>query len=227
VSLAEGPRAVGGCAASHRPRRAPARQQAAQPSLGLRGKRASGPVRPSKPERRRVAAELVRQHYEHKKDAECDRRRREEIRGDELLRMIVEKCSPRLRGWPALAFRVLFVFVVLAHERRRVLHFSVTEAPSAAWAGQQIVNAFPLETPPKYLLRDREGTYGTEFNKRVTGLGIEEKPTAPRAVAESIRRKTDRDHPPGVSGSGDRHLSTTPSERSERLLRLLPPYSSP
>ena len=50
---------------------------------------------------------------------------------------------------PTVTFRVLFVFVVLAHERRRVLHIAVTEAPSAAWAGQQIVNAFPFETPPK------------------------------------------------------------------------------
>ena len=82
---------------------------------------------------------------------------------------------------PTVTFRVLFVFVVLAHERRRVLHFAVTEVPSAAWAGQQIVNAFPFETSPKYLLRDRDGIYGAEFTKRVTGLGIEEKPAAPHA----------------------------------------------
>lgn len=82
---------------------------------------------------------------------------------------------------PTVTFRVLFVFVVLAHDRRKVLHFAVTEAPSAAWAGQQIVNAFPFETPPHYLLRDRDGNYGAEFTKRVTALGIEEKPIAPRA----------------------------------------------
>lgn len=82
---------------------------------------------------------------------------------------------------PTVTFRVLFVFVVLAHERRKVLHFAVTEAPSAAWAGQQIVNAFPFETPPKYLLRDRDGTYGAVFTKRVTALGIEEWPIAPRS----------------------------------------------
>jgi transposase InsO family protein len=82
---------------------------------------------------------------------------------------------------PTVTFRVLFVFVVLAHERRRVMHFAVTEAPSAAWAGQQIVNAFPFATPPKYLLRDRDGIYGAEFTKRVTALGVEEKPIAPRA----------------------------------------------
>ena len=82
---------------------------------------------------------------------------------------------------PTVTFRVLFVFVVLAHDRRKVLHFAVTEAPSAAWAGQQIVSAFSFETPPKYLLRDRDGVYGAEFTKRVTALGIEEKPIAPCA----------------------------------------------
>jgi len=83
------------------------RQKTAQPSRGLRGKRASGPVPPSKPERRRVAVELVRQHYEHKKDAECDRRHREIIHGDELLGMMIKKCSPRLRWRPALARRAI------------------------------------------------------------------------------------------------------------------------
>jgi transposase InsO family protein len=82
---------------------------------------------------------------------------------------------------PTATFRVLFVFVVLAHERRKVLHFAVTDAPSATWAGQQIVNAFPFASPPKYLLRDRDGVYGDQFAKRVAALGLEEKLTAPRA----------------------------------------------
>jgi hypothetical protein len=82
---------------------------------------------------------------------------------------------------PTITFRVLFVFVVLAHERKRVLHFAVIEAPSAAWAGQQIVNVFPFETPPKYVLHDRAGINGVESTtKRVTALGLEE-PIAPRA----------------------------------------------
>jgi hypothetical protein len=74
------------------------RQQTAQPSLGLRGKRASEPVPPSKPERRRVAVEFVRLHHEHKKDAECDRRHREEMHGDEFPSVILKNCSPCLRG---------------------------------------------------------------------------------------------------------------------------------
>jgi len=112
---------------------------------------------------------------------------------------------------PTVSFRVLFVFVVLAHDRRKVLHFAVTEAPSAAWAGQQIVNAFPFETPPQFLLRDRDGTYGEEFTKRVTALGLEEKPIAPRSpwqnpyverLIGTIRREC-LDH---VIVIGERHL---------------------
>ncbi len=58
---------------------------------------------------------------------------------------------------PTATFRLLYVFVVLAHERRRVVHFNVTEGPSARWTGQQIINAFPYEEAPRYLLRDRDG----------------------------------------------------------------------
>lgn len=112
---------------------------------------------------------------------------------------------------PTVTFRVLFVFVVLAHERRRVLHFAVTEAPSASWAAQQVVNAFPFETPPKYLLRDRDGTYGAEFSKRVAALGIEEKPTAPHApwqnpYAERLIGTLRRECLDQIIILGERHL---------------------
>src|SRR5262249_41647582 len=53
---------------------------------------------------------------------------------------------------PTATFRVLFVFVVLAHNRRRVIHFNVTGHPTAAWTAQQIVEAFPEETAPRFLL---------------------------------------------------------------------------
>src|SRR5438093_6718452 len=61
---------------------------------------------------------------------------------------------------PTLRFRVLFVFVVLAHQRRRVIHFNVTEHPTADWTAKQIVEAFPEDTAPRYLLRDRDAIYG-------------------------------------------------------------------
>jgi hypothetical protein len=57
---------------------------------------------------------------------------------------------------PTVRNKVLFVLVVLAHQRRRVVHFNVTEHPTARWTGQQIIEAFPWDTAPKYLLRDRD-----------------------------------------------------------------------
>jgi hypothetical protein len=64
---------------------------------------------------------------------------------------------------PTVRFRVLFVLVVLAHDRRRVIYFNVTEHPTAEWTAQQLVEAFPWEAPPKYLLRDRDAIYGNHF----------------------------------------------------------------
>ena len=82
---------------------------------------------------------------------------------------------------PTVMFKVLFVFVVLAHDRRRVLHVNVTDAPSARWTAQQIVEAFPWDTAPQYLLRDRDAVYGAVFSSRVHSLGIREVKTAPRS----------------------------------------------
>jgi putative transposase len=82
---------------------------------------------------------------------------------------------------PTATFRVLFVFVVLAHHRRRVVHFNVTEHPTAAWTAQQIIEAFPEDTAPRFLLRDRDQIYGEEFRRRVSGMKIEEVMTAPQS----------------------------------------------
>ncbi len=65
---------------------------------------------------------------------------------------------------PTVLFKVLFVFVVLAHERRRVVQINVTDAPTAQWTAQQLVEAFPWETAPRYLLRDRDAVYGVAFS---------------------------------------------------------------
>jgi putative transposase len=82
---------------------------------------------------------------------------------------------------PTVMFKVLFVFVVLAHNRRRVVHINVTDAPTAQWTAQQLVEAFPWETAPRYLLRDRDAVYGVAFSSRVQALGIREVKTAPRS----------------------------------------------
>ena len=82
---------------------------------------------------------------------------------------------------PTARLRVLFVLVVLAHHRRRVVHFNVTEHPTALWTAQQIVDAFPDDSAPSYLLRDRDQIYGEQFRRRVKGMRIEEVLTAPHS----------------------------------------------
>ena len=82
---------------------------------------------------------------------------------------------------PTARFQVLFCLLVLSHNRRRVLHFNVTDHPTAEWTARQIVQAFPWETVPRYLLRDRDAVYGFAFRHRVAGLGITEVLTAPRS----------------------------------------------
>jgi putative transposase len=82
-------------------------------------------------------------------------------------------------------FQVLFVFLVLAHHRRRVVHFKPTANPSAQWIAHQTVQAFPFDTSPRYLLRDRDAIYGAKFPSRVHSLGFEEVRTAPRSPWQS------------------------------------------
>jgi transposase InsO family protein len=82
---------------------------------------------------------------------------------------------------PSATFHVLFVFIVLAHDRRRVLHFNVTEHPTAEWTAQQIVEAFPWDSTPRYLLHDRDAIFGSHFRQRVAGLEVTEVRTAPRS----------------------------------------------
>jgi len=82
---------------------------------------------------------------------------------------------------PTVTFRLLYVMIVISHERRKVVHFNITEAPTAEWAAQQVVNAFPFDTAPKYLLRDRDSIYGSVFVQRVEGMGIKQKLISPRS----------------------------------------------
>jgi transposase InsO family protein len=80
---------------------------------------------------------------------------------------------------PTLTGRVLFVLVLLAHQRRRVVHLAITEHPTAAWTAQQIIEAFPDDTAPRWLVRDRDAIYGDVFRRRVAGMGISEVVSAP------------------------------------------------
>ena len=82
---------------------------------------------------------------------------------------------------PTATFRVLYVFLILRHDRRQVVHFNVTEHPYAEWAAQQVVDAFPYDDIPRFLLRDRDDIYNEYFQTRVDDMGIEEVPTAPKS----------------------------------------------
>lgn len=82
---------------------------------------------------------------------------------------------------PTARFQVVFGFLVLSHNRRRVLHFNATDHPTAEWTARQIVQTFPWNSVPGYLLRDRDAVYGLTFRHRVAGLGISEVLTAPRS----------------------------------------------
>jgi putative transposase len=82
---------------------------------------------------------------------------------------------------PTVTFRVLFVLVILAHERRRIVHFNITEHPTAEWTAQQVVEAFPWDEAPRYLFRDRDRIYGIHFRQRVRHMGIKEVLTAPQS----------------------------------------------
>jgi putative transposase len=97
-----------------------------------------------------------------------------------------------------LRFQVLYVFLVLAHDRRRVLHCNVTAHPTAEWTGQQLREAFPFDPLPRYLLRDRDAIFATDFREPVRDMGIREVLSAPRSpwqrayierVIGSIRRE--------------------------------------
>jgi transposase InsO family protein len=122
---------------------------------------------------------------------------------------------------PTISFRLLFGLVILDHDRRQIVHIAATYHPTAEWIARQIVEAFPWETAPDYLIRDRDSAYGAVFRRRVSAMGIRDRPVAPRSpwqngyverVIGSIRRDL-LDH---VIVSGEAHL--------RRLLRAYADY---
>jgi transposase InsO family protein len=124
---------------------------------------------------------------------------------------------------PTVGFRLLFVFVILKHQRRRLISLTVTANPAAEWIARQITEAFPWDEAPDYLIRDRDASYGQAITKRLAAMGIRDHPTAPRSpwqnghaerLIGSIRREC-LDHTV-VFGEG--HL--------RRRLRLTPPITT-
>src|ERR1700676_2942724 len=98
----------------------------------------------------------------------------------------------------SVSFRLLYVMIIVGHDRRKIIRAAVTEHPTAAWLSRQVIEAFPWNTAPRYLLRDRDASYGSEFCNRVKAMGITQVVTAPRSpwqnpyverVIGSIRRE--------------------------------------
>jgi transposase InsO family protein len=99
---------------------------------------------------------------------------------------------------PTLTGRLLFVFIVLSHNRRRILHFNCTARPTSAWTAQQLVEAFPNDTASRWVLRDRDAIYNEHVRRRIASLGMTEVVSSPRSpwqnpyverVIGSIRRE--------------------------------------
>jgi putative transposase len=82
---------------------------------------------------------------------------------------------------PPIRFKILYVFLVLAHERRRIVHFAVTAHPTAEWTAQQLREAFPWDSAPQYLLRDRDRIFGQDFVDQVNAMGVKQVLSAPRS----------------------------------------------
>src|SRR3989441_1492426 len=116
-----------------------------------------------------------------------------DIAESSVSKYMVHRCRPPSQTWrtfldnhltqlvsidfftvPTLRFQVLYVFLVLAHDRRRIVHCNVTAHPTAEWTGQQLREAFPFDQLPRYLLRDRDAIFGDDFRDQVRDLGIRE-----------------------------------------------------
>ena len=82
---------------------------------------------------------------------------------------------------PTVGFRLLFVLVILRHERRRLISLSVTDHPTADWIARQLTEAFPWDEAPDYMIPDRDGFFGSAVMKRLAAMAIRDHPTAPRS----------------------------------------------
>ena len=121
---------------------------------------------------------------------------------------------------PTIRFQILYVFLVLAHDRRRILHFAVTAHPTAEWAVQQLREAFPWDTAPRYLLRDRDRIFGQDFSHQVKAMQTGAVRAA-LAVATCLCGTGDRNHSPRVLGPRHRIQRTKPLPAPSRFPGLL------
>jgi putative transposase len=128
---------------------------------------------------------------------------------------------------PTATFRVLFGLVILAHRRRSIVHFNVTEHPTAAWVAQQLREAFPEDGAPRYLIRDRDRAYGAIPGPRRRNGHHRSADRSAEPVAECVRGKINRLYSVGMPGPRDRPGREAPAEDSTQLLRILPRIADP
>jgi len=174
------------------------------------------------PRKSRIIRDLIREMFRHNPTWGAPRIRAElrllgyEVAESTVARYRIKPRKPPSPGWRSflanhadqiagidfftvytITFKVLYCFVALSHDRRRIIHLNVTPNPTAEWTAQQIIEAFPDDTAPRFLLHDCDSVYGVAFRRRLGGMGIEEVITAYRSpwqnpycerVIGSIRR---------------------------------------
>ena len=112
---------------------------------------------------------------------------------------------------PTITFSVLYCFFVISHDRRRILHFNVTKHPTSLWVVQQLREAFPFESAPRFLIFDRDGKYGVEVPAAVRSLKIRPVRTSfespwQNGVAERWVESCRRDLLDHIIAVNERHL---------------------
>ena len=122
---------------------------------------------------------------------------------------------------PTISFRLLYALLVLRHSRRQLLWLGVTAHPSAEWIARQLTEACGWSEPPRYIMRDRDGTYGEAFIRRLRAMGIRDRPISARSswqngLPERVIGSIRRDYLDHVVIFGEQQL--------RHLLRSYPQY---
>src|SRR6195256_6484646 len=121
-----------------------------------------------------------------------------EVAQSSVAKYMVKRRGPSSQGWrtflhnhapdiaamdlfvvPTIGFDLLYAFIIVRLDRRELVWISVTTHPTAEWVARQIIQAFPSDEAPRYLIRDRDRIYGTVVTRRLRAMGIRDKPTAP------------------------------------------------
>src|ERR1700716_3573998 len=153
-----------------------------------------------------------------------------EVAQSSVAKYMVKRRAPPSQGWrtflhnhapdiaamdlfvvPTIGFDLLYAFIIVRQDRRELVWISVTTHPTAEWVARQIVQAFPWDEAPRYLLRERDRIYGTVVTRRLRAMGIRDKPIAPASpwqngIAERLIGSTRRECLDHIIVFGEAHL---------------------